>query len=164
MIYHEGHEGHEGKEMTLKELILETDWNKISIQFQFDYDFHFKDRKKRIIKKEMNKYKDVYLKLIEIKPSSSKCRIVIHKFIENEKAYYDASGLDESLYRDNDLFDPIKHKEFENNEELLGLVGTPWQEWLSMQIDKDTLNDYSKNEIITHCLWEMTFFGKQSPD
>lgn len=39
----------------------------------------------------------------------------------------------------------------------------PWAEWLGMEVDAQSLNEYPEAEIIAHCLWEMTFHGF-SPD
>ena len=41
----------------------------------------------------------------------------------------------------------------------LAIEFTPWNEWLGMDIDKDTLQDFTELEIIAHCLFEMTFMG-----
>ncbi len=35
----------------------------------------------------------------------------------------------------------------------------PWKEWLGMTINKDTLVEFNELEIISHCLYEMTFVG-----
>lgn len=43
--------------------------------------------------------------------------------------------------------------------ESLALEFTPWDEWLGMNIDQSSLNDFSSYEIICHCLHEMTFMG-----
>lgn len=36
---------------------------------------------------------------------------------------------------------------------------TPWEEWLGMDIDKESLQAFPETEIISHCLYEMTFYG-----
>ncbi|WP_394992430.1 DUF6557 family protein [Emticicia sp.] len=35
----------------------------------------------------------------------------------------------------------------------------PWAEWLGMSISTETLEKFSELEIISHCLFEMTFEG-----
>ena len=45
------------------------------------------------------------------------------------------------------------------DEERYGIEFTPWNRWLQMTISSETLNSYSSDEIIAHCIWEMTFFG-----
>jgi cell division septum initiation protein DivIVA len=36
---------------------------------------------------------------------------------------------------------------------------TPWNEWLGMTISKQTAEEFTELEIISHCLYEMTFMG-----
>lgn len=38
-------------------------------------------------------------------------------------------------------------------------LGTPWKVFLGFIIDENTLEQYSKQDIVGHCLWEMTFLG-----
>ncbi|MGC1632514.1 MAG: DUF6557 family protein [Gelidibacter sp.] len=40
-----------------------------------------------------------------------------------------------------------------------GVEFTSWCEWISMDIRKESLNDFSEFEIIVHRLHEMTFVG-----
>ena len=35
----------------------------------------------------------------------------------------------------------------------------PWAEWLGMSINAETLKTFSELEIVSHCLFEMTFEG-----
>lgn len=39
------------------------------------------------------------------------------------------------------------------------LVLTNWSEWLGMDLDEKSLSEFTELEIISHCLYEMTFFG-----
>ena len=36
---------------------------------------------------------------------------------------------------------------------------TPWSQWLSMKIRPKTLKNFTKLDILCHCLWEMTWSG-----
>ncbi|MBI4824937.1 MAG: hypothetical protein HY807_00745 [Nitrospirae bacterium] len=36
---------------------------------------------------------------------------------------------------------------------------TPWSKWLGYEVDKKVLKKIPKEEIVAHCLWEMTFMG-----
>lgn len=45
------------------------------------------------------------------------------------------------------------------SDESVGLSLTPKEEWLGVEILDDTLASYSPEEILAHCLWEMTFYG-----
>ena len=35
----------------------------------------------------------------------------------------------------------------------------PWEVWLGMEIAPDTLQRYSRAEVVAHCIHEMTFYG-----
>lgn len=47
------------------------------------------------------------------------------------------------------------------NEEnhSLALEFTSWDKWLGMDVDEKTLEDFTEFEIISHCLYEMTFIS-----
>ena len=36
---------------------------------------------------------------------------------------------------------------------------TPWNEWLGMELEAETLNILQPHEIAAHCLWEMSFYS-----
>jgi hypothetical protein len=41
----------------------------------------------------------------------------------------------------------------------LAIEFVPWIEWLGMEIDKNSFENYTELEIIAHCLHEMTYAG-----
>lgn len=43
--------------------------------------------------------------------------------------------------------------------ESYGLIYMPWNEWLGMAVTDETKKDYSTLEIVSHCLFDMTFMG-----
>ncbi len=45
------------------------------------------------------------------------------------------------------------------NWRYFNLALTPWNEWLGMVISTETLQQFSPEEIVAHCLIEMTRFG-----
>ena len=50
----------------------------------------------------------------------------------------------------------------DNSEEQpnsYALEFTNWREWLGMDIDEKSIKDFTELELISHCLYEMTFFG-----
>ena len=49
-----------------------------------------------------------------------------------------------------------RNDEYSNS---LGIEFTPWEEWLTMPIDEKSLKEFSQLELITHCLYEITFVG-----
>lgn len=85
----------------------------------------------------------------------------------------------EPVYREDGMMIEIKHvvQKFEGEVEEFDSVGgvdndgkrwgldfTPWAEWLGMGIYEDTTQKYSPEEIVAHCLWEMTFYGYYEQD
>jgi hypothetical protein len=48
-----------------------------------------------------------------------------------------------------------------NNEitDSLAIEFTPWEKWLGMDVDTNSLQNFTTVEIICHCLFEMSFFG-----
>ncbi len=48
--------------------------------------------------------------------------------------------------------------------EFYAIEFRPWEEWLRMEIDPETLKTLSPLDIICHCLWEMTFIGYEQDE
>ena len=46
-----------------------------------------------------------------------------------------------------------------NNGKHYGIEFCPWEDWVSMFIQQETLDTMSKEDIVAGCLYEMTFFG-----
>lgn len=40
-----------------------------------------------------------------------------------------------------------------------GIEFCPWKDWVSMYITQDSLDNFTKEDIVAACLHEMTFFG-----
>lgn len=94
-------------------------------------------------------YKKVFHILRERTPTESDIQIVLQQCFDeetNEESYVDVSGQKPSA----DNF-PVT--------ESLGIEFVPWSEWLGMSIHPVSLKEFSELEIISHCLYEMTFFG-----
>ena len=47
----------------------------------------------------------------------------------------------------------------EKEEQEYALDFTPWNKWLGMEVETETLNNFKPYEIAAHCLWEMTYFS-----
>jgi hypothetical protein len=94
-------------------------------------------------------YEKVYLKLQGLMPVESYIEIVL------QQCYDDESG--EVLYVD------VSGRRNENKDQLLteslAIEFVPWNKWLGMVISEDTLKNFNQLEIISHCLYEMTFAG-----
>ena len=106
-------------------------------------------------KKNISGYQKVFEKLRFLQPKESDVSIVISREEDDfdQTEYMDVSGY---------------HNHPKENEggltTSLALDFTPWNEWLGMDIDKDTLDGFSELEIIAHCLYEMTFVGFDEED
>jgi hypothetical protein len=47
----------------------------------------------------------------------------------------------------------------EDDHQSYALEFTSWAKWLGYEVDQATLKKMPKEEIVAHCLWEMTFIG-----
>ncbi len=119
--------------MTLKELISE---------------FKTKNILKRLIKlypdqkKSVAGYINVLKELSKLKPKSDKMQILIEKGYDkyDKKSYLHVCAID-------------------SKKQTYAIEFEPWENWLGMKINSETLKNCSKIDIICHCLWEMTFMG-----
>ncbi len=101
-------------------------------------------------KKNISAYEQIFndLKLMEAVASDISIVVSNEQDAFDESAYVNVSGRENNPK--------------ENPNELTNLLAiefTPWNEWLGMDIDKNTLQDFTELEIIAHCLYEMTFMG-----
>jgi hypothetical protein len=92
-------------------------------------------------------YEKIFKSFMNYPVLNSEMTLVIEKHEEGDKKdhYTDVYGLQYDL--------------FEKKFIHYGLEITPWQEWLGMTIQEDTLIKFANLEIISHCLYEMTFCG-----
>ena len=92
-------------------------------------------------------YKEVFEKLRLLKESQSEYQIGFSLIEDDEGDYTEVYGIEMNI---NNNFDPLERFAIEFN---------PWKEWLGMEISKETAKNYNELEIISHCLYEMTFYG-----
>ena len=96
-------------------------------------------------KKNINRYEKVFAKLQQLKPKKYDLELYLSLVRKSkkwmiDKSYVSVSGLDK------------KKKDL-----LYAIEFTPWNKWLGMKIEKNTLKKYSELEIISYALYEMTF-------
>lgn len=121
--------------MTLKEIFEKTAWPEVAIALVTEYPNQ---------RKSIQGYETVYdgLRKRETSPSTSQLAVeLVEDNLEPGSFYYDVYGKKEG------------------DGEILGLMFTPWSEWMGMEITKETLSALSPEEIVAHCLYEMTFCG-----
>jgi hypothetical protein len=103
----------------------------------------------RLYLKEKSKSKEArealeYLQSLE--PARSDMRIYIEYREDQEGGYHEVLGRDGSLGR-------------HGQEESYALFLVDWDEWLGMEIEANTLKQYSELDVLCHCFWEMTWCG-----
>lgn len=110
-----------------------------------------------------------YERVIEIlrslSPRPSAMRIVVEEVpddVEEGGTVIDVAGRDGTTVRDLPEFKtaPESFKNEDPNREVsYSMSLTAWDEWLNMEIDPRTCERFSAEDILAHCLWEMTFYG-----
>jgi tetratricopeptide (TPR) repeat protein len=94
-------------------------------------------------------YNMVYDNLLALESAKSDMRIVIKRLSNSN---YHLSGYKKRPKTKREAKTPY------------GIEFADWAKWLGMDIDRGTMEDYSDEEIIAHCLWEMTFNGFTQED
>ncbi len=95
------------------------------------------------MKRSREGYLDVMNELQTLKSKASKFTIIIEEVEDwfDKTKYVSVSG---SLPKD---------------EQSWAIEYTCWEEWLDMEISKESLKNFSELDIYCHCLWEMTWSG-----
>lgn len=142
--------------MKFKELLSKTEWEDIEkILFEKYPD----------VSDCIDGYKKVFISLLELIPSQTYFRICIKNVFDkdfDDKPYVAVYGKDGILNKelpDFKLMNEEQESLFANSEVEYAIEFVAWEEWLGMEMDKETLQNYSISEIAAHCLWEMTFSG-----
>lgn len=127
--------------MKFGEIIKSNNWLSVEMVFLKLYP----DEKKNI-----SGYEEVYYKLRVLQPKETDISILVscEKDDFDQTDYVNVSG-----YYNN----PDKNTYELTNS--LAIEFTPWNEWLGMDIDQNTLKTFNELEIISHSLYEMTFVG-----
>ena len=128
--------------MRFKDLIRTNSWSSIEIRL---LDFYPQE------KSRISAYEEVFFKLQIMPEKESDMLIVLDKEYDNDAPngyYVGVSGRKKDNENDGSPTTPFYAIEF-----------TPWNEWLSMEIDSNTISEFTEHDIIAHCLYEMTFIG-----
>jgi len=142
--------------MGLKELLLSTDWDEVKQSLLRSYP----DSRRTI-----DKLQRVFERLLSLEGGETKTRLCFAEVMRegiNEEPYIEVFGKDGTLNRDLPdfpYFSETARRDFANLEASFALELVPWEEWLGMELDPSTSQEYSASDLIAHCLWEMTFFG-----
>ena len=137
--------------MTLKDLINENSW--LSVEYTLIELYPDEET-------SVNAYEMVYDMLSTMESAETDMEIVILEQTregKDNKPFIEVSGRKKFNLRSKGGFPRnIKHK---YGGKQYSLEFTPWNEWLRMEIDPSVFTQYSELEIISHCLWEMTFIS-----
>jgi hypothetical protein len=147
--------------MKLKTLIDNSYWEFVEKQL---YSWYYKPED------DLYRYRKIYDELRMMVPKETKTRLylqlVTRDVVEDkllDEPYVHIYGMDGTLEKESSDFEfykfktPEEKEEFGNREVSYGLEFNSWDKWLGMEVDKETLDNFSNEEIIAHCLWEMTF-------
>ncbi len=93
-------------------------------------------------------YESVFNKLLTLMPKKS----------HNLNDLFIAAQLTQYPPNDGQYLDIYGTKP-KNNSVRYGIEFRPWVDWVSMFITKATLDNFSREDIVAGCLYEMTFFG-----
>lgn len=101
-------------------------------------------------KNNISAYEKTFNDLKLLKPTETEISIVISwvKDDFDNHEYVDVSGCERSYTQ---LPDEQNHS--------LALEFTNWDKWLGMDVDEKTSKNFTELEIISHCLYEMTFIS-----
>lgn len=123
--------------MKLAELISRYEWPEVEPGYLRLYP---KEKRRRKKAREASEY------IRALKPVNSDMRIYIEYREDEAGGYHDVLGKDGRLRED-------------GAEECYGLFLVDWDEWLGMEIEADTLEEYSDSDTLCHVFWEMTWCG-----
>lgn len=151
-----------GTTVTLKELIEATTWPEIKaaiIWLDPEYGKQIRDYQKVISK----------LRKTSAVPDGMRISIELRSaFGTDEDASLEVVGRNGTLNRELDDFPFLGHQTATNEygaiEAIYSLCLNSWNSWLGMQIDPETLRQYTPAQIIAYCVDEMTFHGFDESD
>lgn len=107
-------------------------------------------------------HRRAHSKILTLEPVTTPMSVVFETYEENGDVGIEISGEDGTVLRDMPDF---KHMGIpENDVRALqpvqyGIEFRPWPEWLGMGIKPHTAEEYSPEEVLAHCLWEMTYIS-----
>lgn len=102
------------------------------------------------LEEDMENFEKVYDQLKLTLPIATDIRIKLNRVKDplDKRTYIVVSGYE--------INRSTKQPE---SDELLELEFVPWNKWLGMAIDEDTMQNFNPLEIVSHCLCEMTIVG-----
>ena len=118
-----------------------------------------------------NSWLSVELVLLQLYPGE-KYRISSYEKVFDDLKFLESTDTEISIVISwvKDDFDNLEYVDVSGCERIdtqlpneqnhsLALEFTSWDKWLGMDVDEKTLQDFTEFEIISHCLYEMTFIS-----
>ncbi len=122
----------ESKTVTFHEVLHQTNIENVITALKSHY---------KSSENDLDGYRELMDELLGKKPVFSKYQISIEHVNTDDEEYEHVIGV------------------IPGDEQAYGIEFISREEWLGMHLTDDTLKNYSNEDIIAHCLWEMTFFG-----
>lgn len=142
--------------MKLSELLTSVSWADAKASLLWNYPG---------IEEAIESYRRAFSFLRNLNAVASPMRLILRKTFReglDEKPFIEVTGRDGTRNRDLEdfqYFGQSADSEYANTETDFSIAFEPWEQWLSMDIDPQTLQAYTASQIAAHCLWEMTFHG-----
>jgi len=138
---------------TLYDLIHGVSWDSIETVLQGHY---------QINDEGIENHRKVRERMMAMDPVSNPITIIFETYENDEDVEIKISGEDGTVLRDMPDFKYMNIPE--NDVRALtpvrfGIEFKPWQKWLGMAVSPQTLQEFSPEEVVAHCLWEMTFIS-----
>lgn len=130
-------------------LINSTDWDAVAKVF-------FKIFPKQ--KKNKERYETIFFELKNLVPENSDMTLYFNLMSADKDSLVDEDWVD--LYFKNGSM----RDEDSNIEETFCMDFSPWTEWLGVKIGEEVEKEYTQEEIISYCLYNMTFCGFSQDD
>lgn len=123
-----------GGKITFKDILAKSSWQNVEKEIINNYP----DYKNNILG-----FKKVYFELFNLVPIENKDQLYINieENYEGSKIYYEVFGKQE------------------NDKTKYALEFTRWEKWLDFYVPEKVFEKFTEDEIIVHCLWEITWLG-----
>ncbi len=113
--------------------------------------------------------KEIINRLIKLIPHQKKNGVEYKRALNELRKLSSKEVKDIQIYirKEYDTFDKKSYictSGIDKDNKTWAIEFTPFEEWLGMIIHRKTLNNFSKLDIIAHCLFEMTWFGFTNKD
>lgn len=148
--------------MKLAELLETVEWEEVKNNHFLDY---------YESEETVTDFLLLFSKLHRLEPVESGMRIIIREadlsgnpddLEEGEEIFYQLIGKNGTLNKEIKGFEYHRKADdpgFAHSETEYELIYVAWEEWLGMEVDEQTLRDYTAPQIAARCMAEMTLIS-----